>query len=124
MFTKKWWLWDTSSAYLSQLLENMDLNGTLIQGIGSEIARHRSSHSPILLLNVSHLSNFCLTLSTKGGTCNYVLHVTANVQGLVTKGKLTQDKARKALSMLKGVLDYSEFKDIDMVIEVGFFAET
>lgn len=53
-----------------------------------------------------------------------MLHVTANVRGLVTKGKLTQDKARKALSMLKGVLDYSEFKDIDMVIEVGFFAET
>ncbi|RVW96339.1 Peroxisomal fatty acid beta-oxidation multifunctional protein AIM1 [Vitis vinifera] len=52
------------------------------------------------------------------GTCNYVLHVTANVRGLVTKGKLTQDKARKALSMLKGVLDYSEFKDIDMVIEI------
>ncbi|RVW38363.1 Peroxisomal fatty acid beta-oxidation multifunctional protein AIM1 [Vitis vinifera] len=43
--------------------------------------------------------------------------ITTNVQGLVTKGKLTQDKAHKALSMLKGVLDYSEFKDIDMVIE-------
>lgn len=43
--------------------------------------------------------------------------IEANVRGLVTKGKLTQDKAHKALSMLKGVLDYSEFKDIDMVIE-------
>lgn len=43
----------------------------------------------------------------------------ANVQGLVSKGKLTADKAEKALSMLKGVLDYSDFKDVDMVIEVS-----
>ncbi|GMY36042.1 peroxisomal fatty acid beta-oxidation multifunctional protein AIM1-like [Fagus crenata] len=43
--------------------------------------------------------------------------IEANVRGLVTKGKLTQDKAQKSLSMLKGVLDYSEFKDVDMVIE-------
>lgn len=51
--------------------------------------------------------------------------VTANVRGLVAKGNLTQDKAHKALSMLKGVLDYSEFKDVDMVIEVGsFFLKT
>ncbi|KAJ7973844.1 Peroxisomal fatty acid beta-oxidation multifunctional protein [Quillaja saponaria] len=40
-----------------------------------------------------------------------------NVRGFVTKGKLTQDKAGKALSLLKGVLDYSEFKDVDLVIE-------
>ena len=45
-------------------------------------------------------------------------YVTANVRGLVTRRKLAQDKADKALSMLKGVLDYSEFKDVDMVIEV------
>ncbi|XWS72040.1 hypothetical protein CRYUN_Cryun02cG0006700 [Craigia yunnanensis] len=43
--------------------------------------------------------------------------IEANVRGLVTRGKLTKDKAEKALSMLKGVLDYSEFKDVDMVIE-------
>ncbi|GLT48564.1 hypothetical protein SLA2020_221820 [Shorea laevis] len=43
--------------------------------------------------------------------------IKANVQGLVTRGKLTKDKAEKALSMLRGVLDYSEFKDVDMVIE-------
>lgn len=34
------------------------------------------------------------------------------------KGKLTQGNAEKALSMLKGVLDYADFKDVDMVIEV------
>lgn len=48
-----------------------------------------------------------------------LFHLTANVRGLVTRGKLTQDKRDKALSMLKGVLDYSEFRDVDMVIEVG-----
>lgn len=50
----------------------------------------------------------------------YVLYLTANVQGLVARKKLTKDKAEKALSLLKGVLDYSEFKDVDMVIEVCF----
>ncbi|KAM6583183.1 hypothetical protein CsatB_010185 [Cannabis sativa] len=43
--------------------------------------------------------------------------IEANVRGLVTKGKLTRDKADKILSLLKGVLDYTEFKDVDMVIE-------
>ncbi|KAB1209246.1 Peroxisomal fatty acid beta-oxidation multifunctional protein AIM1 [Morella rubra] len=43
--------------------------------------------------------------------------IEANVRGLVTKGKLTQDKAGKTLSMVKGALDYSDFKDVDMVIE-------
>ncbi|TMW96520.1 hypothetical protein EJD97_007214 [Solanum chilense] len=43
--------------------------------------------------------------------------VEANIQGLVARKKLQQDKANKALSMVKGVLDYSEFKDVDMVIE-------
>ncbi|KAK6944960.1 3-hydroxyacyl-CoA dehydrogenase, C-terminal [Dillenia turbinata] len=43
--------------------------------------------------------------------------IEANIRGLVAKGKLTQQKAGTALSFLKGVLDYSEFKDVDMVIE-------
>ncbi|KAF5482012.1 hypothetical protein F2P56_002614 [Juglans regia] len=43
--------------------------------------------------------------------------IEANVRGLVTKGKLTQDKAEKTLSMVKGVLDYADFKEVDMVIE-------
>ncbi|CAH8340723.1 unnamed protein product [Eruca vesicaria subsp. sativa] len=43
--------------------------------------------------------------------------VEANLKGLVSRGKLTQDKASQAFSLLKGVLDYSEFKDVDMVIE-------
>ncbi|XP_031094977.1 peroxisomal fatty acid beta-oxidation multifunctional protein AIM1 [Ipomoea triloba] len=40
-----------------------------------------------------------------------------NIRILVSRKKLGQDKAEKALSLLKGVLDYSEFKDVDMVIE-------
>ncbi|KAJ8528286.1 hypothetical protein K7X08_021978 [Anisodus acutangulus] len=43
--------------------------------------------------------------------------VEENIRGLVARKKLQQDKANKALSMVKGVLDYSEFKDVDMVIE-------
>lgn len=43
--------------------------------------------------------------------------IEANIGGLVTRRKLTQDKANKAISLVKGVLDYSEFKDVDMVIE-------
>ncbi|KAL6984789.1 Altered inheritance of mitochondria protein 1 [Sarracenia purpurea var. burkii] len=43
--------------------------------------------------------------------------VEANIRGLVTRKKLAADKADKALSILKGVLDYSEFRDVDLVIE-------
>ncbi|KAL5572638.1 hypothetical protein UlMin_022235 [Ulmus minor] len=43
--------------------------------------------------------------------------VEANVLGLVNKHKLAQEKAEKALLLLKGVLDYTDFKDVDMVIE-------
>ncbi|KAK9697687.1 hypothetical protein RND81_08G054200 [Saponaria officinalis] len=43
--------------------------------------------------------------------------IEGNIKSLVARGKLTQDKAEKALSLLKGVLDYSEFKNVDMVIE-------
>ncbi|KAI7732668.1 hypothetical protein M8C21_024517 [Ambrosia artemisiifolia] len=41
----------------------------------------------------------------------------ANVRGLVARKRLAQAQADKALSMIKGVLDYSEFRDVDMVIE-------
>lgn len=53
----------------------------------------------------------------------FLSSVTENVRSLVSRGKLTQDKANKALTMLKGVLDYSEFKDVDAVIEVGCLTE-
>lgn len=50
----------------------------------------------------------------------FLFLLAANVRGLANRGKITKDKAEKALSMLKGVLDYSEFKDVDMVIEVNY----
>ena len=43
----------------------------------------------------------------------------ANLQGLVMRGKLDEYGVKKALSFLRGVSDYSEFKDVDMVIEVS-----
>lgn len=43
--------------------------------------------------------------------------IQGNLMGLAKRGKLTPEKAEKALSLLKGVLDYNEFKDVDLVIE-------
>ncbi|GAB2219745.1 hypothetical protein Droror1_Dr00007382 [Drosera rotundifolia] len=43
--------------------------------------------------------------------------IEGNIKSLVKRGKLAQEKAEKALSMLKGALDYSDFADLDMVIE-------
>ncbi|PKA54449.1 Peroxisomal fatty acid beta-oxidation multifunctional protein [Apostasia shenzhenica] len=43
--------------------------------------------------------------------------IEANLEGLRKKGSLTMDKKNKALSLLKGVLDYFEFDSVDMVIE-------
>ncbi|KAJ8528817.1 hypothetical protein K7X08_030461 [Anisodus acutangulus] len=41
----------------------------------------------------------------------------ANLQSRVNKGKLSREKFEKALSLLKGTLDYESFRDVDMVIE-------
>ncbi|KAJ4823127.1 hypothetical protein Tsubulata_001897 [Turnera subulata] len=35
----------------------------------------------------------------------------------VRKGTLSQEKFGRTISLLKGVLDYENFKDVDMVIE-------
>ncbi|CAN0855722.1 Glyoxysomal fatty acid beta-oxidation multifunctional protein MFP-a [Linum grandiflorum] len=43
--------------------------------------------------------------------------VKANLQSRVKKGKMTQEKFEKTLSLLKGSLDYESFRDVDMVIE-------
>ncbi|GMP68702.1 hypothetical protein CsSME_00028236 [Camellia sinensis var. sinensis] len=44
--------------------------------------------------------------------------VRANLQSRVKKGKMNEEKFLKNLSLLKGVLDYESFRDVDMVIEV------
>uniref|UniRef100_A0A5B7BC36 Putative fatty acid beta-oxidation multifunctional protein n=1 Tax=Davidia involucrata TaxID=16924 RepID=A0A5B7BC36_DAVIN len=43
--------------------------------------------------------------------------VRANLQSRVKKGKMTQEKFEKTISLLKGVLDHESFRDVDMVIE-------
>lgn len=43
---------------------------------------------------------------------------TANLLSRVKKGRMTQQKFEKTFSLLKGVLDYDSFKDVDLVIEV------
>ncbi|KAL8157993.1 hypothetical protein AgCh_002629 [Apium graveolens] len=43
--------------------------------------------------------------------------VKANLQSRVKKGRMTQQKFEKTFSLLKGVLDYDSFKDVDLVIE-------
>ncbi|KAG5559882.1 hypothetical protein RHGRI_003242 [Rhododendron griersonianum] len=43
--------------------------------------------------------------------------IEANLRSRVKKGKMTQEKFEKTLSLLKGVLDYESFRDVDMVIE-------
>ncbi|XP_052207261.1 glyoxysomal fatty acid beta-oxidation multifunctional protein MFP-a [Diospyros lotus] len=43
--------------------------------------------------------------------------VKTNLQSRVKKGKMTQEKFEKTFSLLKGVLDYGSFRDVDMVIE-------
>lgn len=43
--------------------------------------------------------------------------VRANLKSRVKKGNMTQEKFEKTFSLLKGVLDYDSFRDVDMVIE-------
>ncbi|CAN4104695.1 unnamed protein product [Withania somnifera] len=43
--------------------------------------------------------------------------VKANLQSSVKKGKMSQEKFEKTLSLLQGALDYEGFRDVDMVIE-------
>ena len=43
--------------------------------------------------------------------------IKANLQSSVKKGKLTQERFEKALSLVKGSLDYESFRDVDLVIE-------
>lgn len=52
------------------------------------------------------------------------LLLSANLDGLLKKKAISKDKMNSALSLLNGTLDYSEFRDIDMVIEVIFFVHS
>ncbi|KAL3498435.1 hypothetical protein ACH5RR_041167, partial [Cinchona calisaya] len=49
-----------------------------------------------------------------------VKSIEANLQGLVKRGEFPHDKLENALSLLKGALDYEEFKNVDVVIEAVY----
>lgn len=49
--------------------------------------------------------------------CLYCCNFSANLQSRVEKGRMSQEKCERTLSLLTGVLDYKSFKDVDMVIE-------
>ncbi|KAK9671744.1 hypothetical protein RND81_12G051400 [Saponaria officinalis] len=43
--------------------------------------------------------------------------VKGNLKSRVKKGKMTQEKFEKTMTLLQGALDYESFRDVDMVIE-------
>jgi len=47
-----------------------------------------------------------------------IICATVNLHSLVKRGELLEEKMKKAFSLLKGVVDYEEFTDVDMVMEV------
>ncbi|XP_059295715.1 glyoxysomal fatty acid beta-oxidation multifunctional protein MFP-a-like [Lycium ferocissimum] len=48
---------------------------------------------------------------------NGIDRVKANLEGHFKEGRMTQEHYRKACTLLKGVLSYDSFKDVDLVIE-------
>ncbi|GKC89488.1 peroxisomal fatty acid beta-oxidation multifunctional protein AIM1 isoform X2 [Tanacetum coccineum] len=62
------------------------------------------------------ISNIYVVL--KEVNSQYLLKRIKTVEGMVAKKKLAQSRAEKTLTMIKGALNYSEFKDVDIVIEV------
>ncbi|OEL15446.1 Glyoxysomal fatty acid beta-oxidation multifunctional protein MFP-a [Dichanthelium oligosanthes] len=47
--------------------------------------------------------------------------IKANLQSRVRKGKMTEERYEKAMSLVTGVLDYERFKDVDLVIEASLY---
>lgn len=48
----------------------------------------------------------------------FFLFCSANLQSFVKKGRMTKEDYEKKLSLLSGVLDYEQFRDADVAIEV------
>ena len=42
-----------------------------------------------------------------------------NLQSRVKKGKMSEEKFEKIFSLVQGAVDYENFRDVDMVIEVS-----
>lgn len=49
----------------------------------------------------------------------FVIFFAANLRSRVKKGKMTEEKFERTLSLLTGVLDYEKFKEVDLVIEAS-----
>lgn len=41
-----------------------------------------------------------------------------NLDSRAKRGSLSKEKYKKAVSLIKGTLDYNDFNDVDLVIEV------
>ncbi|KAK3000976.1 hypothetical protein RJ639_047317 [Escallonia herrerae] len=65
------------------------------------------------------LSNYRVILKEVNKNCLLagIGRIKSNLQSHVNKGKMTQEKLKTSLSLLKGVLDYDCFTDVDLVIE-------
>lgn len=48
----------------------------------------------------------------------YVVKFAANLKSRMKKGKMSQEKFDKTMSMVTGTLTYDDFTSVDMVIEV------
>ncbi|MQL89044.1 hypothetical protein Taro_021606, partial [Colocasia esculenta] len=77
--------------------------GLMGSGIATALLR---SDIPVVL---KEIDSTCLQKGLK--------MIEVNLESLVKKGAMSQDKMFEALSILKGVVDYSEFENVDMVIE-------
>ncbi|XP_019238241.1 PREDICTED: peroxisomal fatty acid beta-oxidation multifunctional protein-like [Nicotiana attenuata] len=86
-------------------IEKVAVIGGGLMGSGIATALIRSSVQVIL----KEIDYDCLQKSLKS--------VEVNLQSLVKGGHLVEEKMKKAFSLLKGVVDYEEFRDVDMVIE-------
>ncbi len=50
---------------------------------------------------------------------NGLKRIQANLQSQIKKGRLRKDAADRAMALVRGVLDYGDFKNLDMVIEAA-----
>ncbi|XP_070039841.1 peroxisomal fatty acid beta-oxidation multifunctional protein AIM1-like [Nicotiana tomentosiformis] len=88
-----------------QKIEKVAVIGGGLMGSGIATALILSSVQVIL----KEIDYDCLQKSLKS--------IEVNLHSLVKGGHLVEKKMKKAFSLLKGVVDYEEFRDVDMVIE-------
>nr|GMD13818.1 glyoxysomal fatty acid beta-oxidation multifunctional protein MFP-A-like isoform X1 [Ipomoea batatas] len=74
------------------------------------------------IATVSVLNNFHVVLKeeTEASLQNGIVRVKANLESHVNSGKMTREQFKKTCTLIKGVLSYEGFKDMDLVIEVDF----